>query len=64
MKKDKFGNTVHEHPIKINDEFDSTYCELCDEWIEEKCGDRECGFCSKRPKRPSMVTRTNEEYNS
>ncbi len=32
---------------------DAHYCETCDKWLEEKCGDEECEYCWGRPPRPS-----------
>jgi hypothetical protein len=40
---------------QYNDEYDSYYCELCNKWLEEKCNDSECGFCTTRPEKPITV---------
>lgn len=33
--------------------YDSYYCKKCDEWLDDTCDDKECEFCSQRPKKPS-----------
>ena len=33
-------------------EFDSFYCQSCNEWLEDICNDRECSFCKTRPAKP------------
>jgi hypothetical protein len=38
---------------QYNSKYDSYYCELCNKWLEEKCADEGCIFCSKRPEKPS-----------
>ena len=39
---------------------DAHYCETCDKWLEEKCGDEECEYCWGRPPRPSDCQRVPE----
>jgi hypothetical protein len=34
-------------------DFDSFYCEPCNEWLEDICNDRECLFCTTRPLKPN-----------
>jgi hypothetical protein len=34
---------------KYNEEYDAKYCSKCGEWIDEKCTDEDCSFCSNRP---------------
>jgi hypothetical protein len=36
-----------------DDGYDAYYCEPCNKWIDEKCSDPECEWCSKRPERPN-----------
>jgi hypothetical protein len=38
---------------KYSKEYDCFYCENCNLWLEEKCGDEECEFCWGRPPKPS-----------
>ena len=38
-----------------NEEYDAYYCEYCDVWVEDGCGDDECTFCHSRPEKPSQV---------
>lgn len=38
--------------VKLNLEFDSYYCTKCNAWIEQKCEDSMCMYCSKRPDCP------------
>lgn len=42
----------HHH---YNEEFDSYYCDPCDEWYEQKCPAADCELCCDRPDRPSLV---------
>lgn len=39
--------------LKYNDEFDSTYCNSCNEWQELICADPHCEHCIQRPEKPS-----------
>lgn len=32
--------------------YDSFYCKVCNIWLESKCSDPLCSFCSKRPEFP------------
>lgn len=43
---DRVYNTVH----------DAWTCVNCDIWLEPRCDDRACEFCSTRPTKPSEVT--------
>jgi ribosomal protein S27AE len=36
----------------MSDEFDALYCGRCNRWIDSKCSDPHCSYCSKRPVRP------------
>ena len=38
--------------MELSEEFDAYYCGQCNRWVESKCGDATCRFCSKRPERP------------
>jgi hypothetical protein len=38
--------------LLMSDEFDASYCGRCNRWIDSKCSDPQCGYCSKRPARP------------
>ena len=38
---------------ELNEEFDSYYCLTCDKWLEKKCSDPKCEYCTKRPNKPS-----------
>lgn len=35
--------------------YDAFYCELCNMWLEDKCTDPECEYCTTRPEKPSQV---------
>lgn len=39
--------------LSYNEEFDSIYCESCDEWREVSCDDPTCEHCAERPEKPS-----------
>lgn len=34
------------------DEYDAYFCLKCNRWIESKCSDTSCKYCSKRPGKP------------
>jgi hypothetical protein len=40
---------------QYNQQYDCYYCELCNEWLEKKCTDPTCEFCTTRPEKPSQV---------
>jgi len=46
---------IKKHPAKTDysEPWDSYYCKKCDIWLEDRCKDTECMFCSNRPKKPS-----------
>lgn len=33
--------------------YDAICCITCDEWVDERCGDPNCPYCSVRPSTPS-----------
>ena len=35
-----------------NDIYDVFFCAYCNTWLERKCGDSKCHFCTERPKKP------------
>jgi len=37
---------------KHSDQYDAYYCASCNEWLESKCDDPECEYCSIRPDQP------------
>lgn len=39
---------------QYNDQYDAYYCELCNQWLEEKCYDVKCEYCAERPEKPSQ----------
>jgi len=42
-----------------SNKYDAYYCELCNKWMEEKCDDENCEFCSSRPNKPSQMELNN-----
>lgn len=36
-------------------EFDSYYCEKCNEWLEDVCTDRDYVYCNNQPNRPKEI---------
>ena len=38
--------------LLMSDEFDALYCGHCNRWIDTRCSDPRCVYCSKRPARP------------
>lgn len=47
--------------IRYNPQFDAYYCEKCDHWMEESCGDPQCRFCPERPFKPSLCVEEDDE---
>ncbi len=39
-------------PIERDEQHDAYCCRSCRRWIERRCGDPNCEFCSRRPARP------------
>jgi hypothetical protein len=33
-------------------EYDAYYCKSCDKWLEDKCDDPNCEYCTTRPQTP------------
>jgi len=48
--------------LKLFPGFDSNACIKCDKWIEKKCKDSECEFCSPRPDKPSGLNNDKLEH--
>ena len=40
--------------VQYSNRYDSYFCELCNQWLEQSCTDPNCEFCSSRPKKPSQ----------
>ena len=40
------------HPFTHHERYDAYYCAKCNYWKEEKCPDKECEFCNRRPEKP------------
>jgi len=38
------------------EKYDVYFCLVCDLWLEGKCKDPDCEFCTARPDKPSEVT--------
>ena len=41
------------HKTEYNEEFDCYYCVECNEWLENKCSNPQCDYCSNRPEKPN-----------
>ena len=50
--RDEIGCFKCGHRASYNFEFDSNYCDNCNEWLEGTCKDADCPFCPNRPKYP------------
>ena len=37
---------------ELNEQYDAYFCGHCNRWVESKCRDVNCRFCSQRPERP------------
>lgn len=42
-----------------NEDYDAYFCSQCDIWLENTCGDPDCGYCTERPETPSQVKKEN-----
>lgn len=38
--------------VAHNELYDCYYCKYCNLWLETKCTDSECTFCTRRPEKP------------
>ena len=47
---DTCGNKVYYSVV-----YDAYFCKVCDNWLENACGDKQCEFCSVRPEKPSEL---------
>jgi hypothetical protein len=45
-------NEVDEKDIAYSKEYDAYYNQATNEWIDHKCCDPNCEFCTKRPEKP------------
>jgi hypothetical protein len=52
MLKTSIGCPICNNPKKHSEQFDANFCERCNVWLEPVCGNRNCEFCSSRPKNP------------
>lgn len=43
-------------------EYDALFNPKLDTWIDPKCSDPTCSFCTNRPKKPSMVSELKEYF--
>jgi hypothetical protein len=41
--------------IQYNNQYDAYFCELCNKWLEESCGNPTCDYCNERPEKPSQI---------
>lgn len=35
-----------------SEEYDAHYCDFCNAWLEDICGDSDCEYCQARPPKP------------
>jgi len=38
-----------------SEQYDAYYCESCNTWLEDRCDDPECEYCTTRPPVPIQV---------
>jgi hypothetical protein len=41
-----------------SEQYDAHFCETCNKWLEEPCADPTCEFCTIRPEKPVVDTKT------
>lgn len=46
-------NKFCDHGSSYCDRYDSDFCPVCLEWLDDLCGDENCSFCGGRPERPT-----------
>ena len=51
VRKHSLYCTIH-NKTDYSEEYDSFYCPDCNRWLDEKCADPNCEFCSVRPDKP------------
>jgi len=39
-------------PQMYDQKYDAYFCALCNIWLEHKCDDENCEYCSNRPEHP------------
>jgi len=42
-------------PMRHSEKYDALYDDKTFKWLEPKCKDKKCEFCSSRPKNPAVV---------
>lgn len=43
----------HRKEVVYLEKYDAYACKQCNKWLEKRCSDRKCPFCSKRSRRPN-----------
>lgn len=46
-------NKFCDHGSSYCERYDSDFCPVCLEWLDDLCGDENCSFCGCRPERPT-----------
>lgn len=42
-------------PSERDECFDAYYCPVCNDWLEQRCANPDCEFCSDRPEKAIVV---------
>jgi hypothetical protein len=50
--------------IVYSSEYDAYYCDYCNEWMESKCDDPNCEYCTIRPATPKPLDKGNKNGNT
>lgn len=45
-----------------SEQFDATYDDVTNQWLESECGDFRCEFCRNRPERPLPIQQGKEKF--
>ncbi len=48
---------------EYSSDFDAMFCPVCNIWLDVRCGDEMCDFCSRRPERPMVSLAVYEQAN-
>jgi hypothetical protein len=40
---------------QYSEKYDTYFCGECNKWLEEKCTDPDCQYCTTRPEKPGQV---------
>jgi hypothetical protein len=51
------NDTQCKHEVHYSEKHDAKYCVRCLSWLEGRCSDPDCEYCSERPEKASRNDR-------